>query len=126
MFMTALDLVAEAKSHITEIDLVVAQAAMPHALLLDVREPAEFDAGRMPGAVNIPRGLLEFKIGDHPQLSQRDSDILVYCKTSGRAALAALNLRRMGYTAVRSIHGGFDAWSQADLPVERETMQFGE
>lgn len=126
MTMSALDLVAEAKTHITEIDLATARAAMPRALLLDVREPAEFDAGRMPGAINIPRGLLEFKIGDHPQLSQRDREILVYCKTSGRAALAALNLQRMGYVGVRSIHGGFDAWAQANLPVERETMQFGE
>ena len=126
MPMTALDLVTEAKSHITEIDLTTAQAAMPHALLLDVREPAEYDAGRLPGAINIPRGLLEFKIGDHPQMSHRDSDILIYCKTSGRAALAAQNLQRMGYINVRSIHGGFDAWSQANLPVEREATQFGE
>lgn len=126
MPMSALDLVAEAKTHITEIDLAAARNAMPHALLLDVREPAEFDAGHMPGAINIPRGLLEFKIGDHPQLSQRDRDILIYCKTSGRAALAALNLQRMGYVGVRSIHGGFDAWAQVNLPVERETTQFGE
>jgi rhodanese-related sulfurtransferase len=126
MPMTALDLVNEAKCQITEIDLATAQAAMPHALLLDVREPAEFDAGYLPGAINIPRGLLEFKISDYPQLSHRERDILVYCKTSGRAALAALNLQRMGYIGVRSIHGGFDAWSQANLPVEREATQFGE
>jgi rhodanese-related sulfurtransferase len=124
--MSALDLVAEAKSKITEIDLAAAQTAMPHALLLDVREPAEFDAGRLPGAINIPRGVLEFRIGDHPQMSHRDSDILIYCKTSGRAALAALNLQRMGYINVRSIQGGFDAWAQANLPVEREATQFGE
>jgi len=91
-----------------------------------VREPAEFEAGRLPGAINIPRGVLEFRIGDHPQLSQRDREILVCCKTSGRAALAALNLQRMGYTNVRSIHGGFDAWSQLGLPLEQETTQFGD
>ncbi len=119
MPMTALELVAEAKAKITEIDLVMAQAALPQSLLLDVREPGEFAAGHLPGAVNIPRGLLEFKIGEHPQLSKRDANILIYCKTSGRAALAALNLQRMGYSAVRSINGGFDAWNQANLPVER-------
>ncbi len=59
-------------------------------------------------------------------LSQRDRDILIYCKTSGRAALATLNLKRMGYTNVRSMHGGFDAWSQLGLPVEKETTQFGD
>ena len=126
MSMTAIDLVTEAKSQITEIEPAAAWAALPSALLLDVREAAEFEAGRLPGAINIPRGVLEFKIGDHPQLAQRDADILVYCKTSGRAALAALNLKRMGYTKVRSIHGGFDAWSQVGLPLETETTQFGD
>ncbi|MFN3715977.1 MAG: rhodanese-like domain-containing protein [Thiobacillus sp.] len=126
MSMTPMELVAEAKSQITEIDLAAAQAALPQSLVLDVREPAEFDAGHLPGAINIPRGLLEFKIGDHPQLAKKDANILIYCKTSGRAALAAANLKRMGYTGLRSIHGGFDAWSQAGLPVEREATQFGE
>jgi rhodanese-related sulfurtransferase len=42
------------------------------------------------------------------------------------STLAALNLKRMGYTNVRSIHGGFDAWSQLDLPLEQETTQFGD
>jgi rhodanese-related sulfurtransferase len=126
MNLTAMDLVAEAKSRITEIEPGAAHAEMSAALLLDVRESAEFEAGRLPGAINIPRGILEFKIGEHPQLSQRDRDILIYCKTSGRAALAALNLQRIGYTAVRSIHGGFDAWAQLGLPVECETTQFGD
>lgn len=126
MSMTAMDLVTEAKSQIMEIEPAAARGALQSALLLDVREPAEFEAARLPGAINIPRGVMEFKIGDHPQLAQRDADILVYCKTSGRAALAALNLKRMGYTKVRSIHGGFDAWSQLGLPVETETTQFGD
>lgn len=126
MPLSALDLVAEAKAQITEIDLNTAQSALPASLVLDVREPAEFEAGHLPGAVNIPRGVLEFKIGDHPELAQREREILVYCKTSGRAALAALNLQRMGYRAIRSIHGGFDAWNQQGLPVIRPQTQFGE
>ena len=126
MSMTAMDLVAEAKSQIIEIDPDTARSALAAALVLDVRETSEYEAGHLPGAINIPRGVLEFKIGDHPQLSQRDCEILVCCKTSGRAALAALNLQRMGYTKVRSIHGGFDAWSQMGLPLEKETTQFGD
>jgi len=121
-----MDLVAEAKSQIIEIEPAAAWAAMATAHVLDVRETSEFEGGRLPGAVNIPRGVLEFKIGEHHQLAQRDCDILICCKTSGRAALAALNLKRMGYTRVRSIHGGFEAWSQHGLPVERETTQFGD
>lgn len=126
MSMSAMDLVTDAKSQIIEIEPAAAQAALKSALLLDVREAAEFETGRLPGAINIPRGVLEFRIGDHPLLSRRDTDILVYCKTSGRAALAALNLKRMGYTNVRSIHGGFDAWSRLGLPLEQETTQFGD
>ncbi len=126
MSMTAMELVAEAKSRISEIEPAAAMAALPTALLLDVREAAEFETGRLPGAINIPRGVLEFKIGEHPHLSQRDCAILVYCKTSGRAALAAQNLQRMGYTNVRSIHGGIDAWRQLGLPLEQETTQFGD
>jgi len=126
MSMNAMELVAEAKSQITEIEPAAAATAMRSALLLDVREATEFEAGRLPGAINIPRGVLEFRIGDHPLLSRRDTDILVYCKTSGRAALAALNLKRMGYTNVRSIHGGFDAWSHLGLPLEQEATQFGD
>jgi rhodanese-related sulfurtransferase len=126
MSLSAFDLVAEAKSQITEIEPAVARDAIHDALVLDVREPAEYEAGRLPGAINIPRGVLEFRIGDHPQFTRRDQDILVYCKTSGRAALAALNLKRMGYDRVRSIHGGFDAWSQGGLPVEQESTRFGD
>lgn len=126
MSMTPMDLVAEAKSQITEIEPAAAWAALPFAALLDVREAAEFELCRLPGAINIPRGVLEFRIGEHPRLSQRDTDILVYCKTSGRAALATLNLQRLGYTNVRSIHGGFEAWSRLDLPLETETTQFGD
>jgi len=126
MSMNAMELVAEAKSQITEIEPAAAATAMRSALLLDVREAAEFEVGRLPGAINIPRGVLEFRIGDHPLLSRRDTDILVYCKSSGRAALAALNLKRMGYTNVRSIHGGFDAWSHLGLPLEQEATQFGD
>ena len=126
MSMSAMDLVTDAKSQIIEIEPAAAQVALKSALLLDVREAAEFETGRLPGAINIPRGVLEFRIGDHPLLSRRDTDILVYCKTSGRAALAALNLKRMGYTNVRSIHGGFDAWSHLGLPLEQEATQFGD
>lgn len=126
MSMTPMELVAEAKSQITEIEPAAAWEALRTAQVLDVRETSEFEAARLPGAINIPRGVLEFKIGEHPALAQRDTDILVYCKTSGRAALAALNLQRMGYTRVRSIHGGIDAWRLHGLPLETETTQFGD
>jgi len=115
---SAHDLVAEAKARIHEIDLDAADAAIRDAdVLLDVREADEFHAGHIPGAVNIPRGLLEFKLSNTPELSARDLNIVLYCKTSGRAALAACALHDMGYLQVQSIEGGFDAWSAAGKTV---------
>jgi rhodanese-related sulfurtransferase len=86
---TAQDLVAAAKSHVTEIPVNEAEAAIRDAdVLLDVRETEEFANGHLPGAVHVSRGMLEFKLSGSPQLSARDLKFVLYCKTSGRAALA--------------------------------------
>ena len=74
---------------------------------------AEYEAGHIPGAINIPRGVLEFKLSNDPALCARELNIVLYCKTSGRAALAACSLQAMGYRQVQSLAGGFDAWSAA-------------
>lgn len=117
------DLVAAAKARIHEVDLEAAAAAIRDAdLLLDVREADEFHAGHIPGALNVPRGLLEFKLDSTPELSARDLAIVLYCKTSGRAALAASTLQDMGYLNVQSIAGGFDAWSAAGKAVATPSL----
>ncbi len=117
---TAHDLVTEAKSRIVEIPIEQAGDAVREAdLLLDVREADEHAAGHLPGAVLVPRGLLEFKLSSTPEFGARDLDVVLYCKTSGRAALAAVAMQQMGYSRVRSIAGGFDAWAAAGLPVAR-------
>ena len=111
---TVHDLVLEAKAQIREVALDAAEAAIRAAdLLLDVREADEFHAGHIPGALNIPRGVLEFKLSNDPALCARELNIVLYCKTSGRAALAACSLQAMGYRQVQSLAGGFDAWSAA-------------
>lgn len=108
------DLVLEAKAQIHEVALEEAEATIRAAdLLLDVREADEFHAGHIPGAINIPRGVLEFKLSNDPALCARELNIVLYCKTSGRAALAACSLQAMGYRQVQSLAGGFDAWSAA-------------
>lgn len=108
------DLVLEARAQIHEVALEDAEAAIRAAdLLLDVREADEFHAGHIPGAINIPRGVLEFKLSNDPELCARDLSLVLYCKTSGRAALAACSLQAMGYLQVQSLAGGFDAWSAA-------------
>jgi rhodanese-related sulfurtransferase len=115
---TAHDLVAAAKARVNEVDLTAADAAIQAAdVLIDVREADEFQAGHIPGAINIPRGLLEFKLSNDPVLSARDQKLVLYCKNSGRSALAASSLQEMGYLDVLSILGGFDAWAEAGKPV---------
>lgn len=115
---TSHDLVTEAKSLINEIVLISTETAIREAdLLIDVRELDEYSAGHIAGAMNIPRGILEFRLSSTPELAVRDLKIVLYCKTSGRAALAALALNEMGYIHVSSTAGGFDAWIAADKEI---------
>ena len=115
---TAHDLVAAAKTRVQEISIANADQAIGEAdLLLDVREADEYAAGHLSGAVHISRGMLEFKFSGDPALQPRDLKIVLYCKTSGRAALSAVALHEMGYLNVQSLAGGFDAWVAAGKPV---------
>jgi rhodanese-related sulfurtransferase len=120
---TAHDLVAAAKARIQEVSLDQAEQAILDAdVLIDVREADEYAAGHIAGAVHVPRGLLEFKLGNTPELSSRDLKIVLYCKNSGRAALAACSLHDMGYLKVTSITGGIDAWIDAGKPVAKPAL----
>lgn len=117
---TAHDLVASAKTRVQEISLADADQAIRDAdVLVDVREADEYAAGHLAGAVHISRGMLEFKFSANPALQSRDLKVVLYCKTSGRAALAAAALQDMGYINVQSIAGGFDAWAAAGKPVAK-------
>jgi rhodanese-related sulfurtransferase len=117
---TAHDLVAAAKRRIHEVPVAEAEAAIQRAdVLLDVREDAEFAAGHLPGAIHASRGLLEFKLSGTPALAARDLKVVLYCKSSGRAALAAAAMLDMGYLDVVSIAGGIDAWLAAGKPLAR-------
>ena len=123
--ITASDLVAEARAKIREVAPGAFHAAVADAVVIDVREPSEFETGHIPGAINIPRGVLEFQVEAHPavanvrdpELAQKSQPLLVYCLTGGRSALSALNLQRMGFTQVRSLSGGIKAWTDAGLPL---------
>ena len=120
---TAHDLVAAAKARIQEVALDHAEQAIRAAdVLIDVREADEYAAGHIAGAVHVPRGLLEFKLGNTPELSARDLNIVLYCKNSGRAALAADSLHAMGYLKVSSIAGGIDAWVDAGKPTVKPAL----
>jgi rhodanese-related sulfurtransferase len=115
---TTHDLVVEAKQAVQEISVDQAVAALRSCdVLIDVRETDEYLAGHLPGAIHMSRGMLEFKMAGNPKMQARDLNILLYCKTSGRAALSAKSLADMGYTHVRSIAGGVDAWVAAGHEV---------
>lgn len=111
MAYNAMDLVAQAKQSITEVSANEAQPNISQMLVLDVREPGEFAQGHLPGAINLPRGLLEFKINDHPAFNgKQGAEILVYCQAGGRSALATETLQKMGYQKPISMAGGFKSW----------------
>lgn len=117
-YKTAADLIAEAKSRITEIsaaDVAAMLGSGKQPVLLDVREPNETNLGRVQGAVVIPRGTMETKV---EALIPRDAEVIVYCASGNRSAFAADTLQVMGYTNVRSMAGGWNAWVGIGGPVE--------
>lgn len=116
MAKTGTDLVNEAKQRITEVDVDAARAALdaPDTIFVDVREPNEYNLGRVPGALPLPRGTIEVR-GE--AMLPRDKTIVVYCGGGSRSALAADTLQTMGYK-VRSLKGGYRAWVEGDGPIE--------
>jgi len=122
--MTREDLLAEARDSVNPVDADTAQTMLDNgAKVLDVREPAEYMMGHLPGAENIPRGVLEFKVADHPLLADTHADILLYCKNGGRSTLAAHTLKRMGFTNVKMLVGGYDGWDGHTVEADPSVYQ---
>lgn len=117
MSLTASQLVDHARDRIVEIAPHAFVAENSGVVLIDVREPAEFSTGHLPDAINIPRGVLEFQVESHPALAGPARPIVLYCRSGGRAALAALSLSMLGFDEVRSLSGGIMGWTEADLPI---------
>lgn len=118
MAPTPQELVQQARSEISEITPEEARRRLDAGgVALDVREAEELAEGHVPDAVHIPRGFLEFRVGQHEALQSADTPICVYCKGGGRGALAARSLQELGYTNVASIAGGIDAWREAGHPL---------
>ena len=93
-------------------------AAREDAVLLDVREAAEWEQGHAPGALHIPYGRLRERMGEIP----KGRPVIAYCATGIRSSLATTLLQAAGYDAA-NVRGGFTAWRNAGLPVERPTEQ---
>lgn len=119
MAVTPHDLVIEAKAQIKEVSTAEAQSTLTGYTVIDVREYDEFAAGHLPGAINIPRGVLEFKIGTVGECADKDKPYLIYCRTSGRAALSTVQLQKIGYSKLVSMAGGFEAWAKEERPTDK-------
>jgi rhodanese-related sulfurtransferase len=118
MILTVMDLVATATENIVVCDIDAAKNSLTSSLILDVREPAEYAAGHLPGAFNIPRGVLEFRIGTHPDFMDKQSaQIMIYCQSGGRSALATEALNKLGYNNAISMAGGYKAWTESGNEV---------
>jgi len=103
------DLLSAAKAQISEVDTAGAQERIAAgALILDVREPDEFDQGAIPGALHIARGHLESQVEN--RLLDKSAEVVVYCAAGARSAFAAQTLQELGYTDVKSMAGGYGKW----------------
>jgi rhodanese-related sulfurtransferase len=105
------DLIDDAKRQIEEVtpeQVRDMQARDEEVVYLDVREPNEWNLGRLPKAIHLPRGNLETKVEG---LIDRKQKVVVYCARGNRSALAALTMKQMGYQSVSSMSRGFLGWA---------------
>ena len=112
-------IVNEARAHVREItldELLECQKNNSEILLIDTREDHEWDRGHIPGAVHVSKGLIERDIEN--MVPDENREIVLYCGGGFRSVLAADSLRRMGYTNVKSLIGGWRAWQAKGLASE--------
>ena len=114
------DMVAKAKAAIKSVPAADVKAAIDNkekAIYLDVRDPNEFSAGHVPGAINVSRGTLEFNV--FGRIPDQNAKIYVYCKSAGRSTLATKTLNDLGYKNAVVMDAQFEDWIKAGYPVER-------
>jgi len=115
-----LALVNDAKSRVEEIDLAgyrkLVAAGTPH-VLIDTREDSEWAAGHAAGAIHLGKGIIERDI--EARVPDKGATLVLYCGGGFRSALAADNLKKMGYEHPISLDGGWKAWSAEGMPIEK-------
>lgn len=115
---TGQDLIDEAKQQIDEVtpeQVREMQSRNERVVYLDVREPNEWNLGRLPQAVHLPRGNIETKV---EAMIDRAQKVVVYCARGNRSALAALTMKQMGYENVASMARGFQGWADINGEVD--------
>jgi sulfur-carrier protein adenylyltransferase/sulfurtransferase len=113
---TPRELLAQAKSQITEVSVQEAADELGRSAFLDVREPDEYDQGAIAGAIHVPRGNLEFNV--EGRLPDKQRRVVIYCAGGVRSAFAARTLAELGYRDVVSMAGGFNRWKDEGLEFE--------
>lgn len=136
-FSSADEMVEAVKSTISQIDVAEFKSmvdAGENFFLIDVREPNEFNRGFIPGAINIARGVLEFRIAKESfweeemlYMPEKEDLIVVCCKKGHRGTLSTDALVKLGYTNVKNLDGGFNNWAEKypDLVEKNETATAG-
>jgi molybdopterin/thiamine biosynthesis adenylyltransferase/rhodanese-related sulfurtransferase len=122
MPVTYRDLLAQAKKSIREItvdELKKELASGQPVRVIDVRETDEYGAGRLPGALHVPRSYLEMRI---EQKAQREERIVLYCQSGVRSVFATQALAQMGYQHVASLAGGYARWTDGGNPTEKPVV----
>ena len=120
-------LVAEAKEQTNSISPADAHDRQHSgdAILIDIRDIRELQRdGRIEGAFHAPRGMLEFWADPdspyHKEIFATESELVLFCASSWRSALAAKTLQDMGFSNIRDMDGGFTAWKTASLPITKD------
>ncbi|MCK5901631.1 MAG: rhodanese-like domain-containing protein [Cocleimonas sp.] len=117
------NLVAEAQQHIEVINAEKVELMRQQGInIIDVREPNEYSEGAILGAINIPRSILEFDLGRKIKEEDRNKPHVIYCKTGGRAALAALTMKNMGYSQVQAMQTGFVHWEEEGRKIQNNPI----
>lgn len=111
-------LVSEIKPAITEKDASTVKQLLEtnkNIILIDVRETEEWDEGYIPGAIHISKGIIERDI--EKIVTDKNTEIILYCRGGMRSLIAANNLQKMGYTNLCSMQGGITAWMNAQYEI---------
>jgi rhodanese-related sulfurtransferase len=117
---TSDQMVKDAKASIREVSIDDVKKMMDNKesiIILDVRDKDEFETGYIPGALNLSRGMLEFKI--NTLIPDKNATIIVYCGIDLRGPLATKTLNEMGYKNAVNINGGLRAWKAAGYPMAK-------
>ncbi len=114
------EIVDDAKSRVRQNDVQTVKAMLDtdrRFYLVDVREDNEWNAGHLPRAIHLGKGIIERDV--ETVIPATDKKVVLYCGGGYRSALAADTLQKMGYQAVFSLAGGWRAWNAAEMPVDK-------